>query len=254
MIHLNLCVKGKTQVKVSFFVCIKLLHHHVVKKTIISPLNGFCTFIKSQLRIFLWVYFRVLCVCTMLLQLCPTLCDPMDCSPPGSSIHGILQARTFACSGLPCLPPGIFPTQGPNSCLLHLPALTGRFFTASATWKSPSIILICVSVLQYHSLDYSNHVRLFVTPQTVACQDPLSMEFFRQQYQNGWPFPSTGDLPGPEMEPRAPVLQVDSLSSEPAGKPSLSVSLSIHTHTHTHTHTHSVHTHTYICYIYIILI
>ena len=29
------------------------------------------------------------------LQLCPTLCDPMDCSPPGSSVHGILQARTL---------------------------------------------------------------------------------------------------------------------------------------------------------------
>ena len=32
------------------------------------------------------------CVCMLSLHLCPTLCDPMDCSPPGSSIHGILQA------------------------------------------------------------------------------------------------------------------------------------------------------------------
>ena len=32
-------------------------------------------------------------MCAKLLQLCPTLCDPMDCSPPGSSVHGILQAR-----------------------------------------------------------------------------------------------------------------------------------------------------------------
>ena len=31
------------------------------------------------------------------LQLCPTLCDPMDCSPPGSSVHGISQARMLAC-------------------------------------------------------------------------------------------------------------------------------------------------------------
>ena len=30
-----------------------------------------------------------------LLQLCPTLCDPMDCSPPGSSVHGIFQARVL---------------------------------------------------------------------------------------------------------------------------------------------------------------
>ena len=40
----------------------------------------------------------------MLIQLCPTLCNPMDCSPPGSSVHRILQARIF--SGLPCPPPG----------------------------------------------------------------------------------------------------------------------------------------------------
>ena len=33
------------------------------------------------------------CVCVCMLQSCPTLCDPMDCSPPGSSIHWILQAR-----------------------------------------------------------------------------------------------------------------------------------------------------------------
>ena len=36
-----------------------------------------------------------MCVSAKLLQLCPTLCSPMDCSPPGSSVHGILQARTL---------------------------------------------------------------------------------------------------------------------------------------------------------------
>ena len=35
----------------------------------------------------------MLCVHTKLLQLCPTLCDPMDCSPPSFSVHGILPAR-----------------------------------------------------------------------------------------------------------------------------------------------------------------
>ena len=35
----------------------------------------------------------VVCSCAKLLQSCPTLCDPMDCSPPRSSVHGILQAR-----------------------------------------------------------------------------------------------------------------------------------------------------------------
>ena len=34
-----------------------------------------------------------MCVCAKLSQLCPTLCNPMNCSPPGSSVHGILQTR-----------------------------------------------------------------------------------------------------------------------------------------------------------------
>ena len=35
------------------------------------------------------------CVCVLVSQVCPTLCDPMDCSLPGSSVHGIFQARTL---------------------------------------------------------------------------------------------------------------------------------------------------------------
>ena len=63
-------------------------------------------------------------------QLCPTLCDPMDCSPPGSSVHRILS----------------------------------------------------------------------------------------QEYWSGLPFPSPGDLPDPGIEPKSPVLQADSLPTEPPGK------------------------------------
>ena len=51
----------------------------------------------------------------------PTLCDPMDCSPPGSSIHGIYWARMLAWVAIP-VSRGIFPTQGSNPhllCLLH---------------------------------------------------------------------------------------------------------------------------------------
>ena len=47
-----------------------------------------------------------------------------------------------------------------------------------------------------------------VTPQTVACQSPLSMGFSSQEYWSGLPFPSPGDLPNPGIKPRSPVLQV----------------------------------------------
>ena len=57
------------------------------------------------------------------------------------------------------------------------------------------------------------------TPWTVAYKAPLSMEFSRQEYWSGLPFPSPGDLPHPGIEPRSHALQADALSSEPPGKP-----------------------------------
>ena len=67
-----------------------------------------------------------------LLQLCPTLCDPMDYSPPGSSVHVIFQARIVAWGALL---QGIFWTQGSNPHLLS-PVLVGGFFTTSTTWEA----------------------------------------------------------------------------------------------------------------------
>ena len=46
-----------------------------------------------------------------------------------------------------------------------------------------------------------------VTPWAVACQDPLSMGFSRQEYWSGLPFPSPGDLPNPRIKPGSPALQ-----------------------------------------------
>ena len=67
------------------------------------------------------------------LQLYPTPCDPMGCSPSGSSVHGILWARTLewvASSPSPDLPnPRIEPTS------LVSPALAGRFFITDPTGK-----------------------------------------------------------------------------------------------------------------------
>ena len=67
-------------------------------------------------------------------QLCPTLCDPMDCSPPGSSVHRDFPDKN---TGVGChtLLQGIFQTQGLNPPLT-IPALAGGFFTTSATWEA----------------------------------------------------------------------------------------------------------------------
>ena len=70
-------------------------------------------------------------------QSCPTLCDPMDCSPPGSSVHGGSPGKN---TGVGChfLLQGIFLTQGSNPHLCLLCLLHGQvdFFTISATWEA----------------------------------------------------------------------------------------------------------------------
>ena len=84
------------------------------------------------------------------LQLCPTLCDPIDCSPPGSPVPGILQART-----------------------LEWVAIS---FSSAWKWK------VKVKPL--------SRVQLLSTPWTVAHQAPPSMGFSRQEYWSGVPLPS----------------------------------------------------------------
>ena len=65
--------------------------------------------------IYVYIYMKVKVLVT---QLCLTLCNPMDCRLPGSSVHGIPQARILGV-GCHSLLQGIFPTQGLNPSLLH---------------------------------------------------------------------------------------------------------------------------------------
>ena len=60
-----------------------------------------------------WVKYSVLC---LVAQSCPTVCDPMDCSPPGSSVHGDSPGKNTGVGGHALLQ-GIFPAQGSNSGL-----------------------------------------------------------------------------------------------------------------------------------------
>ena len=62
-------------------------------------------------------------------------------------------------------------------------------------------------------------VCLFGTPQTVANQDPLSMEFSRQEYRSGLSLASPEDLPDPVIKPASPALAVDSLPLNHLGSP-----------------------------------
>ena len=71
----------------------------------------------------------VLCLAA---QLCLTLCDPMDCSPPGSSVHGIYQARILECVAMPSSRGSSWPrNQTQVSCI------AGRFFIVWVTREAP---------------------------------------------------------------------------------------------------------------------
>ena len=82
---------------------------------------------------------------------------------------------------------------------------------------------------KYHILTHTclcacmlSHVQLFETPWTLACKVPLSMEFSRQEYWNGLPFPSPGDLSTPGIEPKSPASSASAdgfFTTVPPGKP-----------------------------------
>ena len=70
-------------------------------------------------------------------------------------------------------------------------------FCPEPPWPSDLGFTVCRSV---------SRVRLFATPGTVTHQSPLSMEYSRQEYWSGLPFPSPGDLSNSGIEPRPPAL------------------------------------------------
>ena len=76
--------------------------------------------------------------------------------------------------------------------------------TVTESKATVKIFRVCV-------LSCLSHAWLFVTLWTVALQDPLSMEFPRQEYWSGFSCPPPGDLPEPGIKPPSPALQADSL-------------------------------------------
>ena len=106
--------------------------------------NVFSLLIKREIKLIRYA------AAAELLQSCPTLCNPIDGSPAGSPVPGILQART-----------------------LEWVAIS---FSNAWKWKMKVKLL--------------SRVRLFETPWTAAYQVPLSMGFSRQEYWSGVPFPS----------------------------------------------------------------
>ena len=104
----------------------------------------------KRIRVSYWSVQQHAAPAAKLLQPCPTLCNPIDGSPPGSPVPGILQARTLEWVAI----------------------------SFSNAWKRK---------VKVKSL---NHVQLLATPWTAAHQAPPSMGFSREEYWSGVPFPS----------------------------------------------------------------
>ena len=166
-------------------------------------------------------------------QSCPTLCDPVDCSPPGSTVHGIFQARILEWVAISFSRGSSWPRDRTQvSCI------AGIFFTDWAM-REASVQLICrllllllshfshvrlcdpidgsplgssvpgflqARILEWVAISFSNawkwkvkvkslsHARLLATPWTAAHQAPPSMGFSRQEYWSGVPSPSPINL------------------------------------------------------------
>ena len=129
-------------------------------------------------------------------QSCLTLCDLMDCSLPGSSVHGILQAEILQWVAISFSRV----SSQPRDCTL-VSCIAGRSFTVWAPREAQR------KEIWTHAVTRTNLeacmlscIRLFVTPWTVARQAALSMEFSRQKYWSRFPVPTPGDLPNPWIE------------------------------------------------------
>ena len=90
--------------------------------------------------------FRKMCLLCLATQSCLIFCKPMDCSPPGSSVHGVSPGKK---TGVGChaLLQGVFPTQGLNPGLLHCRQILYQLsYQGSPSGKKLKNIYICVCV------------------------------------------------------------------------------------------------------------
>ena len=123
-------------------------------------------------------------------------------------------------------------------CLYYFPLIRCRYYLWSLLFKKIlklkySCFTLLGQFLRYSKVNQlciclvllSIHVLLFVTLWTLVCQIPLSMGILQVRILEWVAMPSSRDLPSPGFEPRSPALQVDSLPSEPTGKPESTINI-----------------------------
>ena len=147
-------------------------------------------------------------------QLCPTLCYPMEYSPPGSSVHEIFQARILEWIA-------IFFSRGSSQpkdqTLISLGARVPLKYRQIYFWNGDDLYFYYI----YKIMLFSHQVMSNSSqhPWTIARQTPPSMGFPRQEYWSGLPFSSLGNLPNPGIKPSSPALSGGFFTTGSPGTP-----------------------------------
>ena len=116
-----------------------------------------------------------------LLQSCPTLCDPIDSSPPGSPIYWVFQARTLEWAAISFSNALKWKVKVKSLSHIWLEC-ANNFPSVGEKWAQTRLLLLLLSRF--------SRVRLCATPLMAAHQVPPSMGFSRQEYWSGVPLPS----------------------------------------------------------------
>ena len=160
-------------------------------------------------------------------QSCQTLCNAVDCSPLGSSVHGILQERILEGVAIPFFRGSSWPRDRTwvstiTGSFLTIWTIRGSLAAAKSFQSFPTLCdpidcsppgsaepgILQARTLEWVAISFSNawkwkvkvkslsHVQLFATPWTAASQAPPSMGFSRQEYWSGVPLPSLRETLG----------------------------------------------------------
>ena len=179
-------------------------------------------------------------------RLCPALCDHTDCSPPGSSVHGILQAKILEWvaishsrgssqprnqSGVSCIA-GRLPSEPPgkpqklHKVLRNQQKRKSHRFALILSKENPLNSILGRMHIKIHSLltklccccSVANMTIPNSDPWTVAHLVPLSMRLPKQEYWSVLPFPLSGNFSDPWIEPVSPALAGGFFTTEPQEK------------------------------------
>ena len=146
----------------------------------------------------------------------------MDCSPPGSSVHGDSSGKNTEV-GCHALLQEIFPTQGSNPDLPHCRQILYHLsYQGNPSWFSVSMSSFLGSWLSYnYCCPIAKLCPTLCDP--MDCNPPGSsvQRFPREEYWSELPFPSPGDLSHSGIKPMSPARAGKFFTAEPPGKPFL---------------------------------